>query len=168
MLALSVSNPWAWALVTRHKNGLPFKPGENRITPLWTKQANQWTLIQVGLHKPDPMQVAAVRSIAEAEGIAMPTWAAYASTAKQAGKPIGVIIGAVRFVGDRDPDDVHGYAAQWVSDGATHFWEVGDCVMFDHYLPCKGRQAPLFFEVPEEVNRRAETELKYALEESGL
>lgn len=146
--ALSEWNPWAWALVTRRPNGKPLKPGENRV----------------GLHKPDPVQVQAVREIADRYGVSMPSWAASPSLLVQNGRKIGAIVGAVRFVKDCDPDDVQDhddYAAQWVSDGATHWWAVGECVAFDRHFPCKGQQAPLFFDVYDrDVHDQALAELR--------
>lgn len=162
--ALSVWNPWAWALVTARPNGRPLKPGENRVTPLWTTMIDKWVLIQVGLHKPDLDQVEAVRQIAEREGVVMPSWASAPSLLTQNGRKIGAIVGAVRFVKDCDPDDVQdhgGYAGQWVSDDATHWWAVGECVAFDRHLPCKGQQAPLFFDVrDQDVHAQALEELR--------
>jgi hypothetical protein len=156
-----VWNPWAWALVTSRPDGSPLKPGENRVTALWSTMAGQWTLIQVGLHKPDQKQVEVVRAIAKEQGVEMPDWAAKASTARRPdGKPIGAIVGAVLFSGDRDPDDVSGYARRWVSEGATHFWQVERCVAFDRAIPCKGQQAPLFFDVAPEVHMLAQAEMR--------
>jgi hypothetical protein len=177
--ALSVWNPWAWALVTRVplRGGAPLKTGENRgevkedgrrTGALWQSQVGVWTLIQTGLRKPDPEDVEGVREMAGSLFVEMPDWATKASAAVKDGRKIGSIVGAVLFTEAVRPDEVEdGYDKIWVNDDAGYFWRVGACVSFDRHIPCKGQQAPLFFDVPDDVHMLAQADLRSALERIG-
>ena len=52
--ALSVNNPWGWALCANLPDGKPFKSGENRTSRLGAPNVSKIVLIQVGLKKPNP------------------------------------------------------------------------------------------------------------------
>jgi hypothetical protein len=84
-----------------------------------------------------------------------------ASAAVKDGRKIGSIVGAVLFTEAVRPDEVEdGYDKIWVNDDAGYFWRVGACVSFDRHIPCKGQQAPLFFDVPDDVHMLAQADLR--------
>jgi hypothetical protein len=170
--ALSVWNPWAWALVTTvpMRGGQPLKTLENRghvkegqrgkerTGKLWESQRDVWTLIHTGLHKPDPEDVEGVESMANSLLVDMPDWARKASTATINGKSVGAIVGAVVFTGCVRPEDVpDGYDRIWVNDAAGYCWLVGKAMAFERHIPCVGGRG--FFVLPPEAGMLARAEL---------
>lgn len=164
MRAVSVWNPWAWALCASLPNGKPFKRGENRTSPLGVKNIGEWILIHTGLKRPDPTTCDDLRDMAEAFGVSMPAWA----TARR--REIGCIVGAVKFTADVPAASVTDpYDALWVTPppetgpDRRRFWIVGQSVLFGVHPRCKGSVRPLLFKVPDDVEADAMVELNVAL-----
>lgn len=171
--ALSVWNPWAWALVTPVPllGGRALKTLENRgqvkvgqggyvrTGQLWESQRDVWTLIHTGLHKPNPEDVESVETMAASLLVEMPDWARSASKATSNGKRVGALVGAVVFTGSVKPKDVpDGYDRIWVNDDAGYCWLVGKAVAFDRHIPCQGHQG--FFFLPPEAHMLAQAEMR--------
>lgn len=154
--ALSVNNPWGWALCASLPDGKPFKAGENRTSRLGAPNVGKVVLIQVGLKKPAPAAVEEVRALADAFGVKMPKWAG--ETRKQ----IGAVVGAVIFKADISPSEATDpYDQIWLTPPPVEgpdrrrFWAVGSSVLFPTPIPCKGSVRPLLFKVPPEVDAQA-------------
>lgn len=163
--ALSVRNPWGWALVTKRPSGQPLKPVENRRTPLGDKHRGTWVLVHVPhSHKPDPDVVSMLRVMTRDIGVEMPDWAGVGF------EKIGAIVGAVRFTADARPQyaEQDPYARLWVTPRTEtpdrrRCWMVSDCVAFDRHIPSKGTRAPLIWEPSPEVHMLARAEMRAVL-----
>ena len=154
--ALSVNNPWAWALCASLPDGDPFKSGENRTSRLGAGNIGKVVLIQAGLKKPDRDAVETVASLALAFGVKMPAWAS------EKRKEIGAVVGAVVFKADLAPSEVTDpYDQFWLTPppllgpDKRRFWAVHSSVLFPTPIPCKGSVRPLLFKVPDEVDAKA-------------
>lgn len=173
--ALSVWNPWAWALTTHvevrrgplktlENRGRfyedPKRPGRwKRTGQLWRSQKGAWTLIHTGLRTPDEKAVRGVEALARTQFHGMPEWAKHASRSRDAnGKRIGSIVGAVVFRESVVPEEVpDGYDRIWVNEYAGYCWMVDRAVSFDEHIPCAGFQG--FFHPPPEVQAKAREQL---------
>lgn len=161
--ALSVNNPWGWALCAHLPNGEPFKTGENRTSALGAANIGIWTLIQVGLAKPDPAAVEDMKNLADAFDVRMPDWATKAAQWKTIdGKRIGAVVGAVRFKADVPATEItNAYDKIWVTPPPSQgpdrrrVWVVEESVLLPTPIVCKGSVRPLLFTVPHEVEMMA-------------
>jgi len=157
--ALSVHNPWGWALVTKRPGGGPLKPVENRTTPLGAKNVGTWVLIHVG-HSHRPEMSRRLRYQLEQIGVEPPEWATTRF------KKRGAIVGAVLFEADVTPQEAEKdpYARLWVTPQTgtpdrRRCWMVKDCVAFGHHIPSKGTQAPLIWTPSPDVHAEAAAEM---------
>lgn len=165
--ALSVNNPWGWALCASLPEGDPFKSGENRTSGLGEANIGTVVLIQVGLKKPDRAVVEDLKSMAAAFEVPMPKWAG------EARKEIGAVVGAVIFKADLAASEVtNPYDKIWLTPppetgpDKRRFWAVRSSVIFPMPIPCKGKVRPLLFTVPPDVDAAARQQL--ALVARGL
>jgi hypothetical protein len=134
MRALSVWNPWAWALVAG------IKPYENRSWLLPSALRGKRVLIHCGLHKPTDEEVAQVEWAAGELGVPMPVWAR---------KPVGGLVGSLIFDGDLEAQDADNL---WATGPRCWRVQPGSAVCFKAAIPCKGLQG--FFTPPPEVLAR--------------
>jgi hypothetical protein len=132
--ALSVWNPWAWALV----EGI--KRHENRTWPLPRWIRGQRILIHCGQHKPTGEELAQIDWAAGELGVEVPAWAR---------RPVGGFVGSLVF-----DDDVTAEQAGDLFATGPRCWQVqrGSAVMFRAAIPSQGAQG--FFNVPAGVARR--------------
>lgn len=134
MKALSVWNPWAWALVA----GLKTYENRDWALPAWIR--GKRVLIHSGQHKPSSGDVDQVEWAATLAGVEMPAWAL---------RPVGGFVGSLVFDGDRSPEEA---GDLWAT--GPRCWHVapGSAVLFRAAIPCPGGRR--FFEVPRVVAQR--------------
>lgn len=134
MRAISIWNPWAWALVAG------IKPYENRSWLLPSAVRGKRVLIHCGLHKPTEDERAQVEQAARELGVAMPEWA---------GRPVGGLVGSLIFDRDFEAQDADNL---WATGPRCWRVQQGSAVMLRAAIPCRGMQG--FFTPPPDVLAR--------------
>lgn len=161
--ALSVQNPWGWALVTKRPGGGPLKPVENRTTPLGSRNVGTWVLIHVG-HSHKPEMSNSLRHLLRRVGVNPPEWATTRF------KKRGAIVGAVLFEADVHPEiaEADPYTSLWVTPRTEtpdrrRCWMVKDCVAFEQHILSKGTQAPLIWTPSPDIHAEAAEAMRKVL-----
>lgn len=140
MRAISVWNPWAWALVAGYKTV------ENRDWHLPAAFKGRRVLIHCGKHNPTVEELATIDEWAEEHEIVVPAWAR---------RPVGGIVGSLVFEGDLAVHEVlHG--PEWAFGERCWAVRPGSAVMFQAAIPCPGALG--FFRVPDDIARRFEVQ----------
>jgi hypothetical protein len=138
MKAISVWNPWAWALVAGHKTV------ENRDWKLPRAFIGERVLVHCGKRKPILGDVDMVADWARMNGHTMPEWARRA---------VGGLVGSLVFEADLTVVEVS-RGPEWAFGERCWAVRPGSPVMFRAAIPCKGALG--FFGVGEDIERRVQ------------
>lgn len=112
--ALTVRQPWAWALIQGYKDI------ENRS---WQTKKRGWILLHAGTAKPASEALA---TVAELAGRSMPL-----------SNPSGAIIGAIKISRIHPYETCHGECSPWAEQDSWH-WEMRAPVRLATPVPARG------------------------------